>query len=341
MYLPITYVPRCPCSEAKTLSDLWTALPNHNPYTPSFTPVILDIAITKKLSIPVYLTSCSALSSGHLPVLIDSSCRLSFQHPPDGPDLRRTDWTNFQTLLEEVIPFDPELRIEMAIESCVEKFCGAGLKAQTALPPTRHDPRLPITDGIQEGIRLKPRLRSQRQITRDPALKAEVNRLQRSVIHQPNEWRNNQWSATHESFDPEDQSLWRMSKRVMRVPTQSPPGPPGGIALSDSEKAEALEENLKPQFQPVTDPSIPAVIETVDVVLRTYFLSLASEQQLTTPDEVNEAIRGLRASKAKGRNGIPNRALKHFPKRAVSLLALSSTRFSSPITFPQRGSTLE
>jgi hypothetical protein len=42
---------------------------------------------------------------------------------------------------------------------------------------------------------------------------------------------------------------------------------PGGIAVSDSEKAEALADNLESQFQPVTDPSVPAVIEMGDVGL--------------------------------------------------------------------------
>jgi len=93
------------------------------------------------------------------------------------------------------------------------------------------------------------------------------------------------------------------------------------MALSDSEKAEALADNLETQFQPVTDPSIPSVIETVDVVLRSYFLSPASEPHLNPPDEVHEAIRGLKVSKAPGPNGLPNRALKHLPKRAVFLLA--------------------
>ena len=96
---------------------------------------------------------------------------------------------------------------------------------------------------------------------------------------------------------------------------------PGGIALSDSEKAEALADNLEAQFQPVTDPSLPAVIEMVDVALRSYFISPASEPQLTTPDEVHEAIKSLKVSKAPGPKGLPNRALKHLPKRAVSLLA--------------------
>jgi hypothetical protein len=59
----------------------------------------------------------------------------------------------------------------------------------------------------------------------------------------------------------------------------------------------------------------------VDVALRSYFLTPASQHKLTNPDEVQEAIRGLKVSKAPGPNGIPNRALKHLPHRAVSLLA--------------------
>jgi len=46
---------------------------------------------------------------------------------------------------------------------------------------------------------------------------------------------------------------------------------PEGITLSDSEKAEALADNLEAQFQPAIDPSVPTVIETVDVALRSYF----------------------------------------------------------------------
>ena len=96
--------------------------------------------------------------------------------------------------------------------------------------------------------------------------------MQRSVTRRLDEWINDQWSATLLSLDPEDQSLWRMTKRVMRVPTPYPPlVTPGGIALSNSEKAEGLADNLETQFQPVTDPSVPAVIEMVDVELSSYF----------------------------------------------------------------------
>jgi hypothetical protein len=85
-------------------------------------------------------------------------------------------------------------------------------------------------------------------------------------------------------------------------------------------KAEALADSLETQFQPLTDPSVPAVIETVDVALRSHFMTPIREPKSTNPEEVQEAIRGLKVSMAPGPSGIPNRALKHLLQRAVSLL---------------------
>jgi len=87
-----------------------------------------------------------------------------------------------------------------------------------------------------------------------------------------------------------------------------------GIALSDSEKPEALADNLETLFQPVTDPSIQAFIEMVDVVLSSYFMTPASEPNLTNPEEVQEAIRFLKVIKAPGLNCIAKRALKLLPQ---------------------------
>lgn len=44
-----------------------------------------------------------------------------------------------------------------------------------------------------------------------------------------------------ESLDPEDQSLWKITRQLMRVPTPSPPVRVN--ALLDSEKAEVLVES--------------------------------------------------------------------------------------------------
>ena len=114
-----------------------------------------------------------------------------------------------------------------------------------------------------------------------------------------------------------------MTKRAMRVPTPSQPDYPEGIALLHPEKAEVLSDNLETQFQPVTDSSVPAVIEMVDVGLRSYCMAPASEPKLNKPKEVQEAIRGRKVDMAQGPNGNPKRALKKkLSQRAVSLLAL-------------------
>jgi hypothetical protein len=95
-------------------------------------------------------------------------------------------------------------------------------------------------------------------------VKSQVNHLTRSVTYRLNEWRNEQCSDTLESLDSEGQSIWKMTKRVMRVPTPSPPLQLSGrLGFSDSEKAEALVESLEAQMQPANDQSNPAVIEMV------------------------------------------------------------------------------
>jgi hypothetical protein len=139
------------------------------------------------------------------------------------------------------------------------------------------------------------------------------------VTYRLNEWRNEQWSDTLESLDSEDQSLRKMTTRVMRIPTLSPAlQVPGGLALSDPDKAEALAVSIEAQFQPVDDQSVPAVIEMVNEAMRAYKYAPGSEPILTSPSEVLQAIRGLKVGKAPGPNGIPIMVLRHLPKRAIT-----------------------
>jgi hypothetical protein len=95
---------------------------------------------------------------------------------------------------------------------------------------------------------------------------------------------------------------------------------PGGVALSDSEKAEALADCHEAQFLPVDNPSDPAFTELVDVEMRAYEYAPTSEPTFTTPSEVIMAIKGLKFGKAPGPNGVPNSVLRHLPKRAITFL---------------------
>jgi hypothetical protein len=91
----------------------------------------------------------------------------------------------------------------------------------------------------------------------------------------------------------------------------------------------------------VTDPFVPAGIEIVDVSLRSFFMTPASEPNLTNPEEVQEAIRNLKFNKNPAPNGILNRALKHLPQRTLPILVQIFKVVLLPITSLRCGSTLE
>jgi len=48
--------------------------------------------------------------------------------------------------------------------------------------------------------------------------------------------------------DPDVQSLWKMTRWVLNIPTPPILVAPGGLALSDSEKAEALTDSMEAYF---------------------------------------------------------------------------------------------
>ena len=101
----------------------------------------------------------------------------------------------------------------------------------------------------------------------------------------------------------------------MQIPDPNPPLlVPGGLANSDSQKAEALADNLESQFQPVPVPPIQFDhVERVTEAMETFALAKASESLLTNPTEFSKAIAELKVGKATGPNGVPNRALRNLP----------------------------
>ena len=114
-----------------------------------------------------------------------------------------------------------------------------------------------------------------------------------------------------------------MTRGVIRIPNPSRLlVTPGGLALSNFEKAEKPADRSEALFQPVNDPSVPAVIEVVNEAMRTYSLAHASEVKLANPTDVQQTIRGFKVGKALGANGVPNMALKHLPLSTVSILLM-------------------
>jgi hypothetical protein len=114
--------------------------PTTVPYNPSATPDVLDIVITRDLVFPVHLTTCSALISDHLPVLIDTQRRSSFLSPPDRQNFRKTDWSKFPACLEAGILPNPDVPNNGAIDACQETDKLFRKRWQIPLPSVAHVP---------------------------------------------------------------------------------------------------------------------------------------------------------------------------------------------------------
>jgi hypothetical protein len=124
--------------------SLLRVYPNRNscliygPYSPTTayyaqyaTLDVLDIVVVKDFVLSERLIVYIALSSDHLPILIDTTSRLSFQNLQDRPDYARKDRAALQVCLEDRILGNPVGNDEEAIDNCVEELTG-GIQEPTA-----------------------------------------------------------------------------------------------------------------------------------------------------------------------------------------------------------------
>ena len=100
---------------------------------------VLDTVIVKEFVLPV-TDFFDALSSDHLPVLVDNPCRASFNVPPHLPNLKRVDWANLQDHLATGLPGGTRVETMEDIDASLETLTKANQNAlRVALPKRRPD----------------------------------------------------------------------------------------------------------------------------------------------------------------------------------------------------------
>jgi hypothetical protein len=89
-----------------------------------------------------------------------------------------------------------------------------------------------------------------------------------------------------------------------------------------------VADSLEAQLQPVNICRHRRLLRQGAILAYQY--AHASERKLTSPSGDLDAIKGLRTGKALGLTGIPNRALRHVPKRTIIFLAIVFKRCPPP-----------
>ncbi|GFY66005.1 uncharacterized protein TNIN_441161 [Trichonephila inaurata madagascariensis] len=107
-----------------------------------------------------------------------------------------------------------------------------------------------VSTEIRELIVERNRARKIWQFTRNPSDKRVLNNIHNRLRRKIKSFQNKIWEDDLRSLDPDDGSLWEMSKelRKKKTPVYALNGP-AGIANTDSDKAEVLACSLESQFQ--------------------------------------------------------------------------------------------
>ncbi|KAB0804621.1 hypothetical protein PPYR_01591 [Photinus pyralis] len=284
-------------------------------------PDVLDIALFKNVALHHHISTAAELSSDHNPITI----RLGGAVPPAQHLLRLTNWRAYRDTIATALPPVPIINTTDQLDEAVALITTTINRAIAASTTTRAkddwDP-LALTDIIKELIRDKNRARREYQRSRDPADKAELNRLEREVKTSIWNHRNEQWRQKVESLNPDDGSLWTMSRYLRKKRPRLPPlHGPFGVAYTDADKAEALADSLEAQCSPVYEHLDEAHIQRVHSHVRRQ-LAVPPPDRIphTTAGEVRNFLTHLKIRKAPGPDGIPNRALILLPKKGVAHL---------------------
>ncbi|GFT76726.1 RNA-directed DNA polymerase from mobile element jockey [Trichonephila clavipes] len=153
----------------------------------------IDIAICKGMTV----TDCSSipeLSSDHNPVLFEVS--LDDYTSPTLSIYSFPNWYKFQDILTNTLSGNPKISNPNDIENAIKNFndCYNSALSNSSTFKCINKPILSIPLFIREKIKAKNRIRKAWQITKNPLLKSQLNRMQKEIKKDLNNHKNSKWT---------------------------------------------------------------------------------------------------------------------------------------------------
>lgn len=328
-------------STSKNFKILYPPEPTYQPSRNNARPSVLDLALTKGVDFVSSLTSRPCLPSDHNPVLFTIE-KTNDQIPAKSVHNYNTaNWKTFRLELDKNIITNPKITSTDDID---EHLAHISENIKTALnvaaPPTTMSHRIiSLPDSIKAKIKIRNRLLRLFQTTRLQHFKTSVNRANTSIRKDISNWRNNNWSDFLIKLKPtETCTLWNATKIFRKKSTPIPPlSTTTGMALSDTEKANALADNFQ---------SIHSQNSTLGSVSHTYlvqrdvrkYLSQPIETTdiaLITPKELKDILLSRKNKKAPGQDSITNFVLKQLSNKSIVSLTILLNKMLMLSYFPE------
>ncbi|GFS80865.1 probable RNA-directed DNA polymerase from transposon X-element [Trichonephila clavipes] len=200
---------------------------------------IIDFALTRNIHWLSQVESIAELSSDHNPLIISFDTNRRFAFPRR---IVTTDWAAFRELLSPAhYTFHPiTARTGEDVDTQVADLTDAIINTHTlSSKPIRGRNSYYVSDEIRQLMIERNRARKTWQFTRDPSDKRVLNNIQNRIHRKVKAFQNKIWEDELRALDPDDGSLWEMSKelRKKKSPVYALNGQ-GGITHTDSDKAE-------------------------------------------------------------------------------------------------------
>jgi len=219
-------------------------------------PDLIDFFITKNLSTGfLEVTEELELDSDHSPIVLTVSATIIKKGRNPTLSNFNTDWDLFQAELLTRINLRAALTTSDELEGEVEKFVTdiqqTVWKATPLKPIKVKGNSYPLE--IRDRIAVKRKLRKRWQMTRDPRIKTELNRVTQGLRRMIIATKQQSITAYLQDLtdDPStDYSLWKVTKLLKRPITNIPPlrKPDRSWVKDDKEKAEVFAAYLEQTF---------------------------------------------------------------------------------------------
>ncbi|KAL1124059.1 hypothetical protein AAG570_001829 [Ranatra chinensis] len=314
------------------------------PETPTYVPShgkgsqsTLDLVLANSSRCITTISTLTEGGSDHLAVYFELWGTPQPQLKKPRFDFRGTDWDVFRCALNNVIPTaGPPLGTATDIDTAVVTFTEEITAAVQASTPTStpKPQKLELPEEILDLVRDKNKVRRLWQVHRRVEDKRAYNRLHKEVRSRISQWRSSRWDELLRNVSPQDNSLWKLTRRLNRQGSWTTPTlrTEAVTATTDLEKAELLVQHFAAINNNSVNRGNDSFNEKVEAEVRRLITgrknsqaqdaSEVGSQTITspkhaTPREIEKIIKKLKNNKSPGSDGIPNTVLKHFTRKAL------------------------
>ncbi|KAL4149234.1 hypothetical protein QTP88_003218 [Uroleucon formosanum] len=180
------------------------------------------------------------------------------------------------------------------------------------------NPSSNLTPELRKLLADKRRARSIWQRTRYPDDKSRYNMLPNKLKSLLKIHKNDSYKNYLQNLSLKNGSLWHKTKSILRLKEITPPLQRSNntLAVTDSEKADALANELSTVFIPHTISPPPLHLQMVTESLLSP-LPMAPPAKPTSPAEIRGIIKQLANRKSPGHDLITNKLIKNLPAKTI------------------------